>query len=104
VLRDGDRAEYSGLSVHRAAPPWPTKSPPFLSAPSSTTRGHLDRVMIELDGTPDKHRSAETPIYSTSVALLRRASAARGACPLTLRRRTGWDSKPPTTVPAPAST
>jgi enolase len=34
--------------------------------------------MIELDGTPHKHRLGGNAIYSTSIALLRAASAAAG--------------------------
>src|ERR1700742_2547414 len=34
--------------------------------------------MIELDGTPDKHRLGGNAIYSTSIALLRAAAAAAG--------------------------
>src|SRR6202040_4330451 len=61
----------------------------------------LDRVLIELDGTPDKHRLGGNAIYSTSVALLRAASAAAGMPTYTyVGALLGLE--PPTTVPTPS--
>jgi enolase len=61
----------------------------------------LDRVMIELDGTPDKHRLGGNAIYSTSIALLRAASAAAGMPTYTyVGALLGLE--PPTTVPTPS--
>ena len=62
----------------------------------------LDRVMIELDGTPDKHRLGGNAIYSTSIALLRAASAAAGMPTYTYVGAL-LGLKPPTTVPAERS-
>jgi enolase len=57
--------------------------------------------MIELDGTPDKHRLGGNAIYSTSVALLRAASAA-AAKPTYTYVGALLGLEPPTTVPAPS--
>ena len=57
--------------------------------------------MIELDGTPDKHRLGGNAIYSTSIALLRAASAAAGM-PTYAYVGALLGLKPPTTVPAPS--
>jgi enolase len=76
VLRDGDPAEYDGLSVHRAVASVAEHIAPVLVGAELELR-ELDRVMIELDGTADKSKLGGNAIYSTSIALLR-ASAAAG--------------------------
>jgi enolase len=101
VLRDGDRAEYSGLSVHRAVSAVTDEIAPVLVGAELDDPRSLDRVMIELDGTPDKHRLGGNAIYSTSIALLRAASAAAG---MSTHAYVGalLGLKPPTTVPVPS--
>jgi len=71
VLRDGDRSEYNGLSVHQAVSAVTDGIAPVLVGAELDDPRTLDRVMIELDGTPDKHRLGGNSIYSTSIALLR---------------------------------
>src|ERR1700759_5426680 len=101
VLRDGDRSEYSGLSVHRAVSAVTDEIAPVLVGAELDDPRSLDRVMIELDGTPDKHRLGGNAIYSTSIALLRAASAAAGVPTYTyVGALLGLE--PPTTVPAPS--
>ena len=101
VLRDGDRSEYNGLSVHRAVSAVTDEIAPVLVGAELDDPRSLDRVMIELDGTPDKHRLGGNAIYSTSIALLRAASAAAGSPTSTYVGRL-LGMKPPTTVPAPS--
>lgn len=101
VLRDGDRAEYHGLSVHRAISAVTDEIAPVLVGAELDDPRFLDRLMIELDGTPDKHRLGGNAIYSTSVALLRAASAAAGMPTYTYVGAL-LGLKPPTTVPAPS--
>ncbi|WP_428340189.1 phosphopyruvate hydratase [Mycobacterium sp.] len=101
VLRDGDRAEYNGLGVHRAVSAVADEIAPALLGAELDDPRTLDRVMIELDGTPDKHRFGGNAIYSTSVALLRAASAAAGLPAYTyIGALLGLE--PPTTVPLPS--
>src|SRR5271156_4797919 len=98
VLRDGDGAEYNGLGVHRAVSAVADEIAPALLGAELDAPRTLDRVMIELDGTPHKHRLGGNAIYSTSVALLRAASAAAGMPTYTyVGALLGLD--PPTTVP-----
>src|SRR6201999_214376 len=78
VLRDGDRSEYNGLSVHRAVSAVTDEIAPVLVGAELDDPRSLDRLMIELDGTPDKRRLGGNAIYSTSIALLRAAAAAAG--------------------------
>ena len=101
VLRDGDRSEYNGLSVHRAVSAVTDEIAPVLVGAELDDPRSLDRVMIELDGTPDKHQLGGNAIYSTSIALLRAASAAAGI-PTSTYVRGLLGMKPPTTVPAPS--
>lgn len=101
VLRDGNRAEYNGLSVHRAVSAVTDEVAPVLVGAELDDPRTLDRVMIELDGTPDKHRLGGNAIYSTSVALLRAASAAAGM-PTYSYVGALLGLKPPTTVPVPS--
>lgn len=100
VLRDEDRAEYNGLSVHRAVSAVADEIAPALVGAELDDPRTLDRVMVELDGTPDKHRLGGNAIYSTSIALLRAASAAAGM-PTYLYVGALLGLKPPTTVPVP---
>ena len=101
VLRDGDWSEYGGLSVHRAVSAVLDEIAPVLVGAELDDPRSLDRVMIELDGTPDKHRLGGNAIYSTSVALLRAASAA-AAMPTYTYLGGLLGLEPPTTVPAPS--
>jgi enolase len=101
VLRDGDRAEYNGLSVHRAVCAVTDEIAPAIVGAELDDPRTLDQVMIELDGTPDKHRLGGNAIYSTSIALLRAASAAAGT-PTHSYVGALLGLKPPTSVPAPS--
>ena len=101
VIRDGNRAEYDGLSVHRAVSAVTDEIAPVLVGAELDDPRSLDRVLIELDGTPDKHRLGGNAIYSTSIALLRAASAA-AAIPTYTYVAALLGLKPPSTVPAPS--
>src|ERR1700753_3123282 len=98
VLRDGDPAEYNGLSVHRAVRAVTDEIAPVLVGAELDDPRTLDRILIELDGTPDKHRLGGNAIYSTSIALLRAASAAAGV-PTSTYVGGLLGMTPPTTVP-----
>jgi enolase len=101
VMRDGDRTEYNGRSVHRAIAAVTDEIAPVLVGAQLDDPRSLDRVMIELDGTPDKHRLGANAIYSTSIALLRAASAAAGM-PAYSYVSALLGLNPPTTVPMPS--
>jgi enolase len=101
VLRGGARSEYNGLSVHQAVSAVTNEIAPVLVGAELDDPRSLDRVMIELDGTPDKHRLGGNAIYSTSIALLRAAAAAAGI-PTYSYVGALLGLKPPTTVPVPS--
>jgi enolase len=87
--------------VHRAVAAVTDEIAPVLVGAELDDPRTLDRVMIELDGTPDKHRLGGNAIYSTSIALLRAASAAAGTPTYTYVGAL-LGLKPPTTVPVPS--
>jgi enolase len=101
VMRDGNRAEYDGLSVHRAVSAVTDEIAPVLVGSELDDPRSLDRILIELDGTPDKHRLGGNAVYSTSIAMLRAASAAAGMPTYTYVGAL-LGLKPPTTVPTPS--
>lgn len=78
VLRDGNPGEYNGLSVHRAVNNVNQIIAPRLIGLDVTDQSTIDRTMIDLDGTPDKHILGGNAIYSVSVAVYRAAAASVG--------------------------
>jgi len=78
VLRDGDPAEYNGLSVHKAVDNVNRIIAPRLVGMDVTDQAAIDQAMIDLDGTPDKHVLGGNAIYSVSVAAYRAAAASAG--------------------------
>ena len=75
VMRDGNPAEYNGLSVHKAVDSVNTIIAPKLIGLDVTDQKALDQIMIDLDGTPDKHILGGNAIYSVSIAIYRAAAA-----------------------------
>ena len=74
VLRDNDPNEYHGMSVHKAVANVNEKIAPMLIGMDVTDQAALDRAMIQLDGTEDKHNLGGNAIYSTSIACYRAAA------------------------------
>lgn len=78
VLRDNDPGEYRGQSVHQAISNVENILAPALLGLEVTSQALIDKVMIELDGTPNKSRLGGNAIYATSVACFQAAAAACG--------------------------
>lgn len=78
VLRDGDPGEYDGLGVRKAVRNVNEIIAPRLIGMDVRDQEAIDRVMIELDGTSDKHVLGGNAIYSTSVACYRAAAENAG--------------------------
>ena len=78
VLRDHDPGEYHGLGVRKAVANVEQVLAPALVGLEVTDQAAIDRVMIGLDGTPDKSRLGGNAIYATSVACIQAAAAACG--------------------------
>lgn len=74
-LRDGDEARYLGKGVLRAVAHVNERIAPALCGADVLDQQHLDRVMIELDGTPNKGNLGANAILSVSMAAARAAAA-----------------------------
>ena len=77
VLRDGDKASYNGLSVHKAVANAVDVIGPALIGMNVFDQRAIDERMIALDGTPDKRKLGGNTIYSASIAAFRAAADAR---------------------------
>lgn len=77
VLRDGDKASYNGLSVHKAVDYAVGIIGPALIGMNVFDQHAIDTKMIALDGTPDKHHLGGNTIYSASIAAFRAAADSR---------------------------
>ena len=77
VLRDGG-PRYGGLGVLKAVRNVREVIAPALVGKSVFDQQGIDRLMIELDGTPDKSRLGANAIYSVSIAAARAAAGSMG--------------------------
>ncbi|MFU8795828.1 MAG: phosphopyruvate hydratase [Dehalococcoidia bacterium] len=73
-LRDGDRARYRGLGVLKAVEHVNTEIAPAIVGISVSEQAEIDRLLIELDGTPNKSRLGANAILGTSLAVARAAA------------------------------
>ena len=78
VLRDNDPKEYNGMSVHKAVANVNEIIAPALVGKEVSAQEEIDKIMIELDGTPDKHNLGGNAIYSASIAAFRAAAEDAG--------------------------
>ena len=85
-LRDGDPERYLGKGVLRAVENIGQAIAPALRGRSAAEQAGLDRLMIELDGTPNKSNLGANAILAVSLALAR---AVAGALELPLYRYLG---------------
>ncbi|GLO51364.1 enolase 1 [Pseudomonas putida] len=77
VLRDGDLSSYGGLTVHKAVEAVVNVIGPAIIGLDVNDQRSIDQVMINLDGTSDKHVLGGNAIYSTSIAAFRAAADAK---------------------------
>lgn len=76
VLRDNNPNEYHGLSVHKAVDNVNNIIAPALCGMDIANQEEIDRIMIDLDGTPGKKVLGGNAIYSVSIAAFRAAAEA----------------------------
>ncbi len=76
-LLDGE-ARYKGLGVRKAADVINRVIGPVLTGVEVTAQGEIDRLMIELDGTPDKSKLGANSIVGVSLAALKAGAASTG--------------------------
>jgi enolase len=77
-LRDGDKKRYLGKGVRNAVRAVNTEIFDALSGLDAEDQLKLDRILIELDGTPNKARLGANAILGVSLAAAKAAAAARG--------------------------
>ena len=77
-LRDGDKKRYNGKGVLRAVENIEKEIFPALFDMEVTNQSKIDKIMINLDGTPNKNRLGANAILGVSLACAK--AAARFAC------------------------
>jgi enolase len=77
-LRDGDAKRYGGKGTLKAVHNVNTKIAPELLELDPRNQEHIDRLMIELDGTPNKAKLGANAILGVSMAVAKAAAAASG--------------------------
>jgi enolase len=77
-LRDGDQARYGGKGVLRAVSHVNGEIAEELRGADARDQALIDRVLIELDGTPNKGRLGANAILGVSLAVARAAAEASG--------------------------
>ena len=76
LVDGGER--YNGLGVQKAAAQVNEVIGPALKGLDVTAQGEVDRLMIELDGTPNKSRLGANAIVGVSLAVLKAAANSTG--------------------------
>ncbi|NOJ50268.1 phosphopyruvate hydratase [Bradyrhizobium archetypum] len=95
-LRDGDKARYLGKGVHKAVEAVNGEIFEALSDQAVEDQVHIDQIMIDLDGTPNKSRLGANAILGVSLAC---AKAAAESFDMPLYRYVGGTSA--RTLPVP---
>ncbi|HLG85744.1 MAG TPA: phosphopyruvate hydratase [Alphaproteobacteria bacterium] len=85
-LRDGDKSRYGGKGVRKAVDSVNGELSDALTGAEASDQVQLDRMMIELDGTPNKSRLGANAILGISLAT---AKAAADEAELPLYRYVG---------------
>ena len=76
-LRDGDPSRYSGKGTQQAVTHVNGEIAHALHGKDATQQAEIDRIMIDLDGTPNKGRLGANAILAVSMAAARAAAAAQ---------------------------
>ncbi len=77
-LRDGDKNRYGGKGVLKAVENVNRLIAPELKGLDPARQAGIDRLMIELDGTPNKGKLGANALLGVSMAVARAAAAASG--------------------------
>jgi enolase len=77
-LRDGDMKRYGGRGVRKAVANVKMIIAPTLAGMDPERQAEIDRVLIDLDGLPNKQRLGANTIVGVSMAVARAAAVATG--------------------------
>ena len=75
-LRDGEKGNYGGLSVHRAVENVNTRLAEAILGENALNQKFIDRKIIETDGTDNKNSVGANAALGVSMAVARAAAAA----------------------------
>jgi len=75
-LRDGDKSVYCGKGVLQAVDNVNSKIAPELIGEDASNQQEIDRIMLDLDGTPNKSKLGANAILGVSLAVAKAASLA----------------------------
>ena len=78
-LRDGDAKRYGGKGVLKAVENINKIIAPEISGHDATLQPAIDKIMIDLDGTPNKSRLGANAILGASLACAKAAAESLGA-------------------------
>jgi enolase len=76
-MRDGDEKRYAGQGVLKAVRNVNDRIAPALAGKDITEQTELDKIMLELDGTPNKKNLGANAICGVSLAIARTAAHAQ---------------------------
>jgi enolase len=76
-LRDGDKSRYMGKGVKKAVANINTEINKAILGHDATLQAKIDKIMIDLDGTPNKSRLGANAILAVSMAAARAAAASQ---------------------------
>src|SRR6202162_5710493 len=76
-LRDGDKSRYLGKGVSKAVAHVNKEIADALRGHDATSQAKIDRIMIDLDGTPNKGKLGANAILAASLAVARAAAASQ---------------------------
>jgi enolase len=77
-LRDGDRGAYLGKGVLKAVENVEREIGPALAGADAGDQAAVDRLLLELDGTPNKSRLGANAVLGVSLAVAKAAAAEAG--------------------------
>ncbi len=76
-LRDGDKSRYLGKGVKHAVANINTEIAKAIIGHDATLQAKIDKIMIDLDGTPNKSRLGANAILAVSMAAARAGAASQ---------------------------
>ncbi|HEY6341299.1 MAG TPA: phosphopyruvate hydratase [Bryobacteraceae bacterium] len=76
-LRDGDKSRYLGKGTRNAAENIATAIAPALIGADAERQSSIDRLMLSLDGTPNKSKLGANAILAVSMAVARAAAVSQ---------------------------
>ena len=77
-LRDGDQGRYLGKGVAKAVENIRSEIAPALIGKNVLEQTRIDKIMMDLDGTPNKSRLGANAILGVSLACAKAAAASQG--------------------------